>query len=40
MPRVNPDILKWARETAGLSLDDAAKVIQLNTSALSRFMRR
>lgn len=24
MPAVNPDILKWARETAGLSLDEAA----------------
>jgi Zn-dependent peptidase ImmA (M78 family) len=30
MPKVNPDILKWARETAGLSLEDAAKAIQLN----------
>jgi len=24
MPKVNPDILVWARETAGMSLDDAA----------------
>ncbi|MER9773285.1 ImmA/IrrE family metallo-endopeptidase [Mesorhizobium sp. M0220] len=24
MPRVNPDVLKWARETAGLDLDEAA----------------
>jgi Zn-dependent peptidase ImmA (M78 family) len=32
MPKVNPDILKWARETAGLSLDDGAKAIQLNAA--------
>lgn len=25
MPRVNPEILVWARETAGLSVDDAAR---------------
>jgi Zn-dependent peptidase ImmA (M78 family)/transcriptional regulator with XRE-family HTH domain len=29
MPRVNPDILVWARETAGLSLREAAKRIAL-----------
>jgi hypothetical protein len=25
MPRVNPAILSWARETAGLSTDEAAR---------------
>lgn len=25
MPQVNPDILRWARKTAGLSLDEAVK---------------
>ena len=29
MPRVNPEILRWARETAGLTVDEAAKKIQL-----------
>lgn len=29
MPSVNPEILQWARETAGLSLVEAAKKIQL-----------
>jgi len=29
MPTVNPEILIWARETAGLSLDEAAHAIQL-----------
>ncbi len=29
MPKVNPDILTWARETAGLNLDEAAKAIGL-----------
>jgi len=29
MPKVNPDILIWARETAGLNLDEAAKAIGL-----------
>ena len=32
MPSVNPEILAWARETAGLSLEDAAKAIQLKTA--------
>jgi Zn-dependent peptidase ImmA (M78 family) len=32
MPQVNPEILKWARETAGLSLDEAAKAIALNAA--------
>ena len=30
MTAVNPDILTWARETAGLSLEEAAGLIQLN----------
>lgn len=29
MPNVNPDVLSWARETAGLSPDDAVKKLQL-----------
>lgn len=29
MPRVNPEILRWARETAGLTLEEAATKIQL-----------
>lgn len=29
MPDVNPDILRWARETAGLSLEDAAMKLQI-----------
>jgi Zn-dependent peptidase ImmA (M78 family) len=29
MPSVNPEILKWARETAGLSLDDAAAKLDI-----------
>jgi Zn-dependent peptidase ImmA (M78 family)/transcriptional regulator with XRE-family HTH domain len=32
MPKVNPDILSWARETAGLSLDEAAKAIGLGSA--------
>lgn len=30
MPRVNPLILKWARETAGLSLEEAVKIIGIH----------
>jgi transcriptional regulator with XRE-family HTH domain len=30
MPRVNPEILVWARETAGLSPQEGAKAIDLN----------
>lgn len=30
MPRVNPEILTWAREAAGMSLDDAARAIGLS----------
>jgi Zn-dependent peptidase ImmA (M78 family)/transcriptional regulator with XRE-family HTH domain len=29
MPTVNPDILKWARETAGLTLEDAAAKLDI-----------
>ncbi|KVD85137.1 peptidase [Burkholderia stagnalis] len=29
MPQVNPQILVWARETAGLGIDEAAKSLQL-----------
>lgn len=29
MPRINPDILRWARETAGLTPEEAAKKLQL-----------
>lgn len=32
MPSVNPAILAWARETAGLTLEDAAKAIQLKAA--------
>lgn len=30
MPKINPDILKWARESAGLSFEAAADSIDLN----------
>ena len=30
MPRVNPNILRWARETAGLTLEEAADKVALN----------
>jgi Zn-dependent peptidase ImmA (M78 family)/transcriptional regulator with XRE-family HTH domain len=32
MTKVNPDILRWARETAGLSLEDACRKLNLNGS--------
>ena len=32
MPKVNPDILKWARESAGLSLEEAASKLNLNAA--------
>lgn len=32
MPHVNPEILRWARETAGLSLEDAAAKLGLQAS--------
>lgn len=34
MPAVNAKILTWARETAGLSLDDAAKVVGMKPDRL------
>ena len=30
MPKVNPDIIRWARETAGLTLEEAAKKLKLH----------
>lgn len=30
MPRVNPEILRWARETAGLTADEAVEKLKLN----------
>lgn len=30
MPTLNPDILRWARTTAGLSLEEAAHAVELN----------
>ncbi|PIR00205.1 MAG: peptidase [Nitrospinae bacterium CG11_big_fil_rev_8_21_14_0_20_45_15] len=30
MPKINPQILKWARETAGLTIEEAVKKIVLN----------
>jgi Zn-dependent peptidase ImmA (M78 family)/transcriptional regulator with XRE-family HTH domain len=30
MPKINPEIITWARETAGLSLEDAARAIGLS----------
>ncbi len=32
MPRVNPDILRWARETAGLTAEEAAHKIDLGST--------
>ncbi len=32
MPKVNPEILRWARETAGLELDEAAEKIDLGAA--------
>ena len=29
MPKVNPDILRWARKTAGLTPEEATKKLQL-----------
>jgi hypothetical protein len=31
MPQINPSILKWARETAGLSVEEAAKKLGLSS---------
>jgi len=32
MPNVNPDILRWARETAGLSLEEAVRNLGMNAA--------
>jgi len=32
MPNVNPDILRWARETAGLSLEEAVQKLGINAA--------
>jgi len=40
MPSVNPDILRWARETAGLSLDDAAAKLDLREARGTPGVRR
>ena len=32
MPHVNPDILRWARETAGFSLEEAAVAATINAA--------
>lgn len=32
MPRVNPEILRWARETAGLTPDEAVQKLKLNSA--------
>ena len=40
MPQVNPDILRWARETAGLTLEDAVAKLSIKdargTTAVDR----
>lgn len=33
MPKINPEILTWARETAGLSLEDAASKLGLSNAS-------
>ena len=35
MPRVNPEIIVWARETAGLTVDDAATRVGFSGSSVS-----
>jgi Zn-dependent peptidase ImmA (M78 family) len=32
VPQVNPDILRWARETAGLTIEDAATKLQIGAA--------
>ena len=39
MPAVNPEILTWARETAGLSLEDGAKAIGIKPARLAALER-
>jgi transcriptional regulator with XRE-family HTH domain len=36
MPKVNPQILIWARETAGLSRDEAARKLMTGPKAIER----
>lgn len=42
MPKVNPEILAWARETAGLTLEDATKKLRISdlrdSSAVNRLI--
>lgn len=40
MPNVNPEILRWARETAGLSLGRAAAAIGLKDTRQHRAVDR
>lgn len=40
MPNVNPDILKWARETAGLTPEEAVKKLQLKDAYGSTAQQR
>lgn len=40
MPRINPDILKWARETAGLSLEEAARRIPIRPTKKATAVER
>lgn len=35
MPKINPDILRWAREGAGLSLEDAARALAVTEARLA-----
>lgn len=35
MAKPNPEIIKWARESSGLSLDEAAKKLNLKSSKQS-----
>jgi Zn-dependent peptidase ImmA (M78 family) len=35
MPALNPDILRWARETAGMSLEEAAGALQVKPERLA-----
>jgi Zn-dependent peptidase ImmA (M78 family) len=40
MPNVNPEILRWARETAGVELEEAARKIQLRDSGKGTAVER
>ena len=39
MPSIQPNVLQWARETAGLSLDDAAEKIGIHGEAAAERLR-